>query len=174
MPEASTFITWAEAMTEQSYYAILRVKKDATTKQIKDAFYTLALRCHPDRYVEEEEEVQRAASEVFKRGVEAYNVLSKAESRTRYDKTLAQGRLRMNDTNTASVPPPPPAMKTIESLCRTERAKKFGAKADRNLAMNKLNEARIELINAMNDDMGNPALQERLEIIYEAIALEPD
>lgn len=174
MPEAATFIAWAESLPTLSYYAILRVAPDAGPAQVKAAFHSFALRAHPDRYVDmEDAEVARAAAEVFKRGVEAYNVLSKPDLRAKYDKGLAAGKLRFDPDALPSQPPPPPKGKSIEECATTPKGKQIAAKADRLISIGKLEDARIQLVNAIQEEPFNEELQERLTMLYESLCLEP-
>jgi len=173
MPTVSTFVAWAESLPTLSYYGILRVDPHADAAKIKAAFHAFALRCHPDRYVEEGTEVSRAAAEVFKRGVEAYNVLSKPALRHRYDKVLAKGQLRLDPSALESIPPPPPKGKSLEEVAQTPRGKQHAVKAERLISIGKLEEARIMLVNATMEEPFNEELKERLNILYEALALEP-
>ena len=107
------------------------------------------------------------------RGVEAYRCLSKTPSRARYDKKIiAKGKLRL-DASAVSVPPPPIALRTLEALARTPRGKALALKADRLIAIGQLEAARVALVAAMQCEPGNDNLSERLEILYEALALEP-
>jgi curved DNA-binding protein CbpA len=172
MPSAETFLAWAESLATMSYYGILRVREDATDAQIKAAFHNLALRCHPDRYVEEDDPaVQAAAAEVFKRAVEAYNVLTKPKLRAKYAEALKKGKLRIDpdaiEEKTA------PKVRTLEMIARDPRAKSFAVKADRLISIGKLEEARLQLINACQTEPHNEELADRLKLLYEAIALEP-
>ncbi len=88
MASPITFLVWAESLETMNYYDILRVGFDASPKEIQKAFHDLSLNCHPDRFVDEPVEVGEAASVVFKRLVEAYNVLRRPIMRTRYDAEL--------------------------------------------------------------------------------------
>jgi curved DNA-binding protein CbpA len=172
MPAVSTFVAWADSLPSLSYYAILRVQPDANAGQIKQAFHTFALRCHPDRYVDDGGDVARAAAEVFKRGVEAYNVLCKPELRARYDKGLGAGKLRLDLDGLPSAPPPPPKGRTLEELCATPRGKHFALKAERLISIGKLEDARIQLVNATMEEPFNDELKDRLTALYEALCLE--
>jgi molecular chaperone DnaJ len=68
------------ATTERDYYELLGVPRDASEADIKKAFRGLARELHPD--------VSEApnAEERFKEVVEAYEVLSKSETRELYDR----------------------------------------------------------------------------------------
>src|SRR5918994_3562765 len=68
------------ATTERDYYEVLGVSRDAGEAEIKKAFRGLARTLHPD--------VSDApnAEERFREVVEAYEVLSKAETRELYDR----------------------------------------------------------------------------------------
>jgi hypothetical protein len=46
-------------------------------------------------------------------------------------------------------------------------------KADRLIAVGKLEEARVHLVTACQSEPDNEELAERLQILYEALALEP-
>jgi curved DNA-binding protein CbpA len=65
-----------------SYYTILGVPKNATSKQIRERFLQLARDRHPDRYAAEE----KADAEIaFQQITQAYNILHDAKRRRQYD-----------------------------------------------------------------------------------------
>lgn len=64
---------------QRDYYEILGVPRNATEKQIKDAFRTLAMKLHPDRNKSPD------AEERFKEVAAAYAVLSDPAKRRDYD-----------------------------------------------------------------------------------------
>ncbi len=171
MAEVSTFLAWAESLETMSYYEILRVPEDASPAEIQQAFHELSLRCHPDRFVEEGPEVARAAAAVFKRAAEAYNVLRKPAFRKRYDAELKKGRLKLDER--AVEEKKRYEQRTLFMIARTPSAKKYAAKADEALSRGKLEEARVHLISANQHDPDNDELKERLEMLYEALMLEP-
>jgi curved DNA-binding protein CbpA len=171
MPSPEAFAIFLRSLDKKSYYNILRIPENADKSTIKHAFYDFANLYHPDRYVDEPASASIAA-EVFKRGVEAYRCLSRKPLRDRYDRGLARGRLRLDATR-ASTLPPPPLVRTLETIARTQRAKAFATKADRFLSIGMLEEARVELASACQQEPDNAELQDRLQILYEALALEP-
>jgi DnaJ-class molecular chaperone len=177
MSAPSVFVAWAESLETMNYYDMLRVGFDAKPKDIQSAFHALSLHSHPDRFVDEAPEVARAAATVFKRLVEAYNVLRRPALRTRYD-----AELRRQATGTAPgarfdehaiQEQPKFAQRTLFMIARNAKAKAYAAKADRFLSNGQLEEARIQIISAAQHDPGNAELKERLQILYEALALEP-
>lgn len=70
----------ASMATKRDYYEVLSVERTASDKEIVTAYRSLAIKYHPDSNPEDEE-----ATERFKEAAEAYEVLSDAEKRGRYD-----------------------------------------------------------------------------------------
>ncbi len=66
---------------KRDYYDVLGVSKGASDDEIKKAYRKLAIKYHPDRNPDDKE-----AEEKFKEAAEAYDVLSDAEKRAKYDK----------------------------------------------------------------------------------------
>ena len=65
---------------KRDYYEVLGVDKDADSAEIKKAFWKLAKKYHPDVNKDDPQ-----ASEKFQEANEAYEILSDAEKRQRYD-----------------------------------------------------------------------------------------
>jgi molecular chaperone DnaJ len=67
--------------TKRDYYEILGVGKTATPEEIKKAYRKVAIQFHPDKNPDNKE-----AEEKFKEAAEAYEVLSDADKRAKYDR----------------------------------------------------------------------------------------
>jgi len=67
-------------MVQEDYYQVLGVDKNATAKQIKEAYRQLAFKFHPDRNKE-----STSAVEEMKKVNEAYAVLSNPTKKSEYD-----------------------------------------------------------------------------------------
>ena len=66
--------------TKRDYYEVLGVNKSASADEIKKSYRKLAMKFHPDRNPDNKD-----AAEKFKEICEAYEVLSDADKRQRYD-----------------------------------------------------------------------------------------
>ena len=65
---------------KEDYYEILGISKGASDAEIKKAYRKMALKYHPDKNPDDTE-----AEEQFKKAAEAYEVLSNADKKARYD-----------------------------------------------------------------------------------------
>jgi len=67
-------------MSKRDYYEVLGVNRDASGKELKKAYKSLAMKHHPDRNPDD-----TSAGEKFKEANEAYSILSDAQKRAMYD-----------------------------------------------------------------------------------------
>jgi molecular chaperone DnaJ len=67
--------------TKRDYYEILGLGKTATPEEVKKAYRKVAIQFHPDKNPDNKE-----AEEKFKEAAEAYEVLSDADKRAKYDR----------------------------------------------------------------------------------------
>eukprot|EP00126_Sphaerothecum_destruens_P006052 Sdes_comp19186_c0_seq1m10015 len=68
-------------MSQIDYYEVLQVNKNASLEEIKKAYRKLALKYHPDKNPQNQDQANRH----FKRISEAYEVLSDPDKRKMYD-----------------------------------------------------------------------------------------
>ncbi len=166
-----TYRQWAKEVETKSYYEILRLGYACAPHEVKAAWHAFALRFHPDRLVDEGPDVVAASAEIFKRGVEAYNVLVKPDLKKRYDDGLRHGKIRL-EAETRTPVKAAPAVRSCEMIAKTPGGKKLAAKADRLIAIGKLEDARVQLTSAYQQEPQNDELADRIKMLYEAIALE--
>jgi curved DNA-binding protein CbpA len=172
MAGREALLVFLQSLQHKSYYDILRISREAGPEDVRAAFHDFSLLYHPDRYVKSTVDVGQVAGEIYKRGVEAYRCLSRKALRERYDRALARGKIRIDPARMSTAPPPPVA-RTLETLARTRRGKEEALKADRLIAVGRLEQARLHLVGACQCEPDNEELAERLQILYEALALEP-
>ncbi|WP_128544180.1 molecular chaperone DnaJ [Larkinella soli] len=82
--------------TKRDYYEVLGVDKNASPEDIKKAYRKMAIKYHPDKNPNDP-----SAEEKFKEAAEAYDVLSDAQKKARYDQF---GHAGMNGAGGAGGP----------------------------------------------------------------------
>jgi curved DNA-binding protein CbpA len=177
MPDAKTTMAILQALESVSYYQILKVGSGAPLADIQTAFHDFALQYHPDCYVHEPKESAALADRIFKRGTEAFAVLSDPRTRPLYDEGLERGHLRYREGEAAEAAAAAalaamPKVVTLEDIARSPRAKALARKADRLLLKGKIEEARLLLTDAVQDDVDNAELKARLDALYTADGYE--
>ena len=70
---------------KRDYYEVLGIAKTASADEIKSAYRKLALKWHPDRWVNGSDAEKKTAEENFKEAAEAYSILSDPDKRAKYD-----------------------------------------------------------------------------------------
>ncbi len=68
-------------MSKRDYYEVLGISKSASQEEIKKAYRKLAIKYHPDKNPGDKD-----AEGKFKEAAEAYEILSNADKRSRYDR----------------------------------------------------------------------------------------
>ncbi len=150
------------------YYERLGVDPKAHLVDVKRAFYRIAAHYHPDRYEGAEEHECEARTRIFKLAVEAYTVLSRADSRASYDALHAAGHKRM-DTVAAFVQSRAPKVRSLEELAQSNQAKVLAKQAHEAWAAGELEDARAALVSACRLEPQNRELKQRLEKLYEEL-----
>ena len=137
-----------EKMPKLSYFEILGLPHRYTKPaELKAAFHAFAQLHHPDQYAGENAPTRDLAKEVFKRAVEAYEVLRDPDLQKRYvEKYLKKGLRRLPSNAFGKeepvAPPKPPKIPTtwIEEMT-TEDGREVATRIDKMIAGNRLQAA---------------------------------
>lgn len=104
---------WERRLTA-SHYEVLGVSRSADRKAIRDAYFALSRRFHPDVFFNRDLGAYRSrVDEVFRILTRAYDVLSNAKQRAGYDLHLSS--LDSFRPGAPSVPPAPPTPTRVEA-----------------------------------------------------------
>jgi len=145
------------------YYTLLQVESTASAEEVRRAFHRFAAKYHPDRFAgagAEPAKVERAA-EIYRRGAEAYKVLTSPAHRKAYDAGLAEGRLRFDAA--ASVAEEEPEVGQWPIKVKSPLARPFAIKAEQLYKAGDFGNAKINLKLALQKDAGNTQLKRLLE-----------
>jgi curved DNA-binding protein CbpA len=164
---------WFEALDDLSYYELFAVGEEASADEIHEAFHVFCDTFHPDRHVIRSEEERGALLAIFKRGTEAYAVLSDVGLRAQYDEQRVNRPsvrpVRM--TFSLSRPPSvgPPAGASIEDHVRSAAARPFARRADELLRKGDLRQAKLQLVMANHMDPDNEGLEAALRDVEQKL-----
>ena len=100
-------LAWLAKEGQADHYGILGLAEDATREAIRDSYYSLARKMHPDRFHSGPlQDLRDKVDSFFTYVTDAYNTLSDPELRTEYDRQQAEGAVgkdREDKTDTAYV-----------------------------------------------------------------------
>lgn len=147
-------------LDELDYYALLGVPADAALTQVKRAFREFAERWHPDRFAGDPARAAEA-SRIYRRGTEAYRVLTHPEQRRRYDQQRKRGRLRLDPLAAAAASLRPGAAAGRADAIAV-RARPFVVRAEQALAAGDLRQAKLNYKIALQHDPDSEPLRQKL------------
>jgi curved DNA-binding protein CbpA len=168
---------WLDVLDSLSYYEIFNVDPTSSFDDLKRAFHVFAETFHPDAHVGRPRYERDAIAFIFKRGNEAYRVLSNASLRQRYDELLAAGDVR--PMSLASLPPPasdsvaPQSVRLVDKV-RKPNARPFLVRAEELYRKGDPKQAKIQLVLAMHMDPNNPALTAFMKEVEGAIVAQAE
>ena len=139
------------------YYTLLSVEPSANADEIRRAFHKFAAKYHPDKFIArgaEAAHVERA-NQIYRRGAEAYKVLTDLRRRKLYDGQLAQGKLRFDPLAEA---PSEPSLNQWPIKVKSPMARPFATKAEQAYKAGDWGNAKVNLRMALSKDAGNPQI----------------
>lgn len=162
-----------EKIPKLSYFQILGLPhKWQKPADVKKAFHAFAQLFHPDQFSSDEPELKEAAKEVFKRAVEAYEVLRDDDLQKRYvEKYLKKGKLRLPPTafgkvDSSDMPKPktvrPPKIETWVDEMKTEDGKEVAARIERMMQAGRFQAAFQQFGILEQLEPGNVAVKKKL------------
>ena len=166
---------WFEALDDLSYYELFGVAQTAAVDEIHAAFHVFCDTFHPDRHVPRPDDERSAVLAIFKRGTEAYAVLSDAGLRGQYDEQLAHrpsARPPRITFSPLSRPPTarPPTGGPVEDYVRNAAARPFARRADELVRKGDLRQAKLQLVMANHMDPDNEALEAALHDLEQKLS----
>ncbi|MDP9149631.1 MAG: DnaJ domain-containing protein [Myxococcota bacterium] len=171
---------WLNLLDELTYYELFGLRGAATADQVQAAFHVFCDHFHPDRHFTRTSQERDAVSTIFKRGNEAYLVLSDLALRERYDEQLAtrgHGPPQRVTFSPLSKPPSsrsPNLARPLEAEVRSPSARPFARQADELLRKGDLRHAKLQLVMANHLDPGNEALERALRDVEASLARAGD
>jgi curved DNA-binding protein CbpA len=164
----------SDRLDQLDYYDLLQVDESASADDVRRAFHVFAAKFHPDRFAGAPDEKTQRALTIYRRGAEAYRVLSDWELRQRYDWQRARGKLRFDPEDTSSAPsnPPPNASSSAASgpiQVRSHKARPFAQKAWDAYKKMDWPTARLNFKLAIQHEPGNALLEARLADVEQKI-----
>jgi DnaJ-class molecular chaperone len=149
-------------MDELDYYQILEVPRDAPASAIKQGYYAVSRRYHPDANRALRGEARRNLEHVAKRVTEAYSVLHNARRRRAYDGQLAKNhhavRIRLAEADSQA------EKKTLEDhLGTTPNGRRFFSLARGDIGRNDLDSAIRNLQMALTYEPANQFFKQKLK-----------
>lgn len=154
------------SLDDLDYYALLGVAPDASPADIKAGFRAFARRYHPDRFAGDAQGVSEATL-IYRRGTEAYRVLTHPEQRRCYDEQVKQGKLRLSPQAAASVRP---SGRTGAPDAVHARARPFLARAEQAMAAGDLKQAKLNYQIALQHDPASELLRQRMAELESRLA----
>ncbi len=151
-----------DRLDQLDYYDLLQVDPGASTEQVRQAFHAFARKFHPDRFAGAPDEKQARAAHIYRRGAEAYRVLSDPGQRATYDVQLGQGKRRYDAEAARKERLNSPEPLTAGPQVRSARARPFVEKAREALEAGRWTVARLNLQIALGHEPGHRWLTAQL------------
>jgi len=163
---------WLELLDTLDYYELLAIERDATADDVKRAFHDFATTFHPDGHPGRDDAERGALDAIFRRGNEAYMVLSDPNARERYDAQLASRASGAPRRITSIAPAQAAASHRLEDKARTPTARPFARRAEELAHAGDLKQAKLQMVMALHHDPQNDELADYLARLEHRIKAE--
>lgn len=161
--ESEALFDWLALIDYLNYYQLFQVARGASYDEIRAAFRAFAQAFHPDGHPGRPPTERAALEKIFKRGTEAYVVLTDEQLRADYDQKLVETKATTIEPPriVSDRPPNPskPASTKLEDRVRVPTARPFAAKAEELAVKGDLKGAKLQIAMARQKDPDNPALE---------------
>jgi DnaJ-class molecular chaperone len=172
--ELAELEAWLEALDTLSHYGLFAMDPAASHDDLRAAFHAFADTFHPDGHVGRPDAEQEAIGRIYRRGTEAWRVLSDATLRARYDEALASGVDRPDAAVVAMEAGRSlaPASGRLIDTIRSPGARPFVLRAEELMKKGDPKQAKIQVMMALSREVGNAMLESFAKQIDDAIALK--
>lgn len=157
-----------DRLEQLDYYTLLGVEPHATSDEIRAAFHQFALKFHPDRHSGADAAKLARAAQIYRRGAEAYRILTSPEMRRVYDVGLGAGKLRF-DPEEADRESRRPKSSTASFSVKSASARPFVSKAQAAFKQGDLQTAKLNLQIALKHEPGNVWLEAQLASVEDKL-----
>jgi DnaJ-class molecular chaperone len=167
---------WLQVLDELTYYELFGIASEASPDEVREAFHEFCDAFHPDRHVSRLIDERQAVSVIFKRGTEAYLVLTDGALRGHYDAQLAVRPSGLPQRLSFSPLSRPPhsggaaGASHLEDAVRSTSARPFARRAEELLRGGDLQHAKLQLVMANHRDPGNETLEAALRDVEARLA----
>jgi DnaJ-class molecular chaperone len=181
----ASITSWLTVLDKVSHYELLGVQPGSGGDALKRAFQGFAATFHPDVHMHRSREERDSVNKIFKRGTEAYRVLSDPALSARYEAQVTGQPARASATTRPAPLPPQAAARTgntippasagsrpgtssktaarLEDCVKNPKARPYAQQAEALAKKGENGKAKLQLKLAMNFDFGNPALEAYLK-----------
>lgn len=163
--DAHTLAHWLHVLDDLSYYDLFRVAPAASFDEVRLGFHVFCETFHPDAHMSRPPGEREAVSRIFKRGTEAYRILSEPQLRSLYDQAIAQGgrpadivvsmKSAQGQDSTGNKGPV-----SLSDKIKNAAARPFVRRAEELFKKGDTAQAKIQLVLAMHLEPNNAALIE--------------
>jgi curved DNA-binding protein CbpA len=190
-----SILQWIAVLDKVTYYELLGVQPGSGADALRRAYQGFAATFHPDAHMHRSAEERASVNAIFKRGTEAFRILSDPALAQRYEEQRTGKSSGPSSTRTPPRPPgsaaptPTPRMGDapkpgttsnitgrLEDFVRQPRARPFAQQAEALAKKGEHSKAKLQLKLALNFDAGNEALMsymKELDALIEADKKKP-